>query len=332
MAGRAAAASGSMRRLLISLVFVLVAVALAGGYLWKRSQPKPAGIAYAGQDRVTLWSSTAQVREPVATLHYGEPVAVLVTFGDRVEVRTGAGVVGWVGADRLVQPELWQRVVALTARSRPMTVQARGVTRVPSNLHIEPGRDAPVIGQLRKNARVEILGRAVAKWAPGSGKAPRMEDWLLVRTTIPPVGELAGWLLGRFIDLTLPDPLPEYASASAMRVVGWYELARVTDPTAGVKPYYLVVATRGREGQPCDFTMIRVYTWGFRRKQYETAYVENNLCGLLPVEVAAQPDGEYLFRFTALTEDGKQVETYRMRQTMVKPERTLAARRRSRRR
>jgi hypothetical protein len=309
-----------MRRILISLLIVLVAVAVAGGYWWKRSQPKTAGMAYASKDRLTLWSSTAQVREPVATLHYGEPVAVLGIFGDHVQVRTGAGVVGWVDADRLILPDLWQRLEALAARSRPMPVQARGHTRVVSNLHIEPGREAPVIGQLGKNTPVEILGRAVARREPAEGKETHSEDWLLVRTPLPPVGELAGWALGRFIELDLPEPLRDYASASAMRVVGWYGLAQVTDPTAGVKPYYLVVATRGREGQPCDFTMIRVYTWGFRRKQYETAYVEDNLCGMLPVEVAAQPNGDYLFWFTELTETGKQVETYQMRQTIVRPE------------
>jgi hypothetical protein len=308
-----------MRRILISIVIVLLAAAVAGGYWWRRSQPKTAGVAYASQDRVTLWSSTAQVREPVATLRYGERVDVLGNFGDHVQVRTDAGVVGWVETDRLILPDLWQRLEALAARSRPMPVQARGHTRVLSNLHIDPGREAPVIAQLGRSTPVEILGRAVARREPGEGKPPRSEDWLLVRTRAPRVGELAGWVLDRFVDLDLPDPLPEYASASAMRVVGWYQLGRVTDPLAGGKPYYLVVGTRGPAGQPCDFTLLRVYTWGFKRKQYETAYVQDNLCGMLPVEVAAQPNGDYLFRFTGLTENGKQVETYRMRQTIVRP-------------
>src|SRR5208283_2187719 len=41
----------------------------------------------------------------------------------------------------------------------------------------------------------------------------------------------------------------------------------------------------GPDGQPCDFTLIRVYTWGAGRRRYETAYVESNLCGTLPILV-----------------------------------------------
>jgi hypothetical protein len=321
-----------VRRLLIFFLLVLLALVAVGAYWWEHGRAKPVGAAYIAERQVTLWSSTAQVREPVVTLHYGERVAVLASFGDRVQIRSPEGAVGWVDQDRLITPELWERRDALLARARSMPVEARGHTRVRSNVHVDPGRSASVIAQMGGNTPVEVLGRAVARWEPGGRLLARAEDWLLVRANAPQLGELAGWVLGRFIALDAPPPLPDYATTSAMRIVAWHELASVTDPRAGAKPYYLVVGTSGPEGQPCDFTMLRVYTWSLARQRYETAYVENDLCGMLPLEVAAQPDGDYRFHFTELALSGKRVDAYRMRATMVRRVGSAQARGTSRRR
>jgi len=64
-----------------------------------------------------------------------------------------------------------------------------------------------------------------------------------------------------------------------------------------VKPQYLVAGTRGADSQPCDFTNIRVYTWNPKKSRYETAYIENNLCGMMPVRIGTGPKGEPEFRF-----------------------------------
>jgi hypothetical protein len=96
-------------------------------------------------------------------------------------------------------------------------------------------------------------------------------------------------------------------------VVGWDQLNTVSD-ASGTKPQYVVAAARAGEGQPCDFTSIRVYTWGTQRQQYETSYVENNLCGRLPVRVTQGLDGPE-FRFN----DEKNIEhAYRLMQTVVR--------------
>src|SRR5277367_6494814 len=39
----------------------------------------------------------------------------------------------------------------------------------------------------------------------------------------------------------------------------------------------------GPEGQPCDFTALRVYTWGKQKERYETAFVESDVCGKFPI-------------------------------------------------
>ena len=128
-------------------------------------------------------------------------------------------------------------------------------------------------------------------------------------------GLVAGWVLARFIELDLPDPVKNYASSADLRVVAWFELNRVPDGSGGEAPQYLVAGSRGAEGQPCDFTMLRVYTWGTRRKRYETAFVESDLCGRLPIRVSRGEKGPE-FRFTQA--DGGGQRTYFMQQTAVR--------------
>jgi hypothetical protein len=127
---------------------------------------------------------------------------------------------------------------------------------------------------------------------------------------------IAGWVLARFIDPDLPGPVRDYASSADLRVVAWFELNRVDDGSGGQTPQYLVAGTRGGEGQTCDFTMLRVYTWGKARKRYETAYVESDLCGSLPIQVSQSPSGPE-FHF-AEADQGSVDRKYVMRQTVVR--------------
>ena len=62
--------------------------------------------------------------------------------------------------------------------------------------------------------------------------------------------------------------------------------------------------------------MIRVYTWGTVRKRYETAYIESDLCGRLPIRVTGDPAGPE-FRFAEDSENGPE-RTYVMHQTSVR--------------
>ena len=127
---------------------------------------------------------------------------------------------------------------------------------------------------------------------------------------------IAGWVLARFIEPDLPGPVRDYASSADLRVVAWFELNRVDDGSGGQTPQYLVAGTRGGEGQTCDFTMLRVYTWGKARKRYETAYVESDLCGSLPIQVSQSPSGPE-FHF-AEADQGSVDRKYVMRQTVVR--------------
>jgi hypothetical protein len=328
-----------MRKLLIGFVVVLVIVVVA--YLHFHHSKPPLETAYAGGRQVTLWSTTAQVREPVATVNFGERLSVLERFGDQVRVRTTSGVVGWISQDQLLSPDSWQKAKNLEAQTATLPLQARGHTRVLGNLHIEPARESPRIRQLDRGVPVELFERRTvdvpsspaATGSDGAGagppSAPRKEDWWLVRAQVPDqTGQgaqgggkaaFSGWILGRFVDLDVPAPLPDYASSAGMRIVAWFELNHIVDAAGNARPQYLVLGTRGPEGQPCDFTLMRAFTWGEQRQRYETAFVESDLCGKLPVRLTpAKAGGDAMFAFEDWSAGTSEMRTYRMHQTIVR--------------
>jgi hypothetical protein len=154
---------------------------------------------------------------------------------------------------------------------------------------------------------------------------------------------IAGWVLRRFVKYEIPAELLDYSNQ--YRFVGWFELSRVAagtqedaiahgkgpgPPESGAseapapgsteKPQFLVAGIQGPEGQSCDFTLLRVYTWGAARQRYETAYVESNLCGTLPIRVqpATAPGGNAAFAFTNNGKAGEEQREYAMHQTSVR--------------
>ena len=332
-----------MKRKLLIAVPLLALVTLVAWML--RPKHETLSQAFVSEKAAPLLSGIAQVREQIGMLHYSERVDVIGKRNDYVKVRTNSGVVGWVDSKQLMDPPLWQRSIKLVDQTRGMPVQAHGRTKVSTNLKVSPGRTEARLYQFGRNVPVEIVGRAVADWvqvtdekdASNDPQGTKKEHWLLVRAvaTRPP-GEastrtaepanttqpgdqtvpIAGWVIARFVELDLPDPVREGASSANLRPVAWFELNRVSDP-AGDKPQYLVAAARGPEGQACDFTALRVYTWYVKKSRYETAFIENNLCGQMPVRVGKGPKDEPEFRFHVVG-SAKDERVYRLIQTVVR--------------
>lgn len=351
------------------LIPAVVLLAIVGLIWWaRRKPPETYSVAYVTDRSAIVWSTTAQVRQRVADLKYGQRVAVLGHSGDEDEVRSDDGIQGWVDTQLLMAPDLWQHATDLLARARAMPVQASGHTRAVSNVHMEPSRTAARVFQFGRNVSVVVLDRKVAAAPAPSASAsiaaesapegdaagtsasssdaaqPKQEDWLLVLHVAQQSGgaanaaagsaaaasqngddgsnsasaadiPIAGWVLARFIELDPPATIADYASSSALRVVAWMVLNKVPGD-GGQRPQYLVAGARGGEGQPCDFTALRVYTWGQARQRYETAYVENDLCGQFPIRTSGTPDGAE-FRFAELDENNAE-RVYRMKQTVVR--------------
>lgn len=319
-----------MRKILLGIC--LLSVAGFAAYWHSRSKKPVLPVAYAGDKKITLWSTTAQVREPVATVDFGDRLEVLNHAGDYAEVRGTKGATGWVEERQLMSSDLWDQAEAMLSKSREMPIEAVGHTKVVTNMHVTPGRNAARIRQFPGGVPLDVFERRVVDIPEsaataerkdgnsGSGDAPKREDWWFVRAHPEGQDPVAGWVIGRFIDLDLPAPLPDYTSAADMRPVAWFVLNEVADPSGEKKPQYLVLGSHGPEGQPCDFTMIRGYTWSIKHQQYETAYVESDLCGYLPVTLnsPAQPGGDVLFHFQDTSEQGNSVREYRMRQTIIR--------------
>ena len=330
-----------MKRKLVIAVPLLSVVALLAWYF--RPKHELLGEAYVGEKTATLWSSVAQVRQPLDTLHYGDRVDVVGRRNDNLKVRTAAGQLGWVEGRYLIDAGLWQRSIKLLKEVQSMPVQAHGRTKVATNLRVSPGRGQARLYQFGRGVPVEILERSVADWVQvtdekdtGDQPETKKEDWYLVRgiATRPPaettsrVAEttatqpgdqtvpIAGWVIARFLELDLPDAVRDGSNSANVRPVAWFELNRVSD-ASGDKIQYLVAGARGAEGQPCDFTTIRVYTWNLRKERYETAYIENDLCGRLPVELGKGPKGEPEFHFREMGSN-TQPRVYRLMQTVVR--------------
>src|SRR5262249_33842730 len=182
-----------MKRKLLIAVPLLAIVAVTAWFF--RPKHESLGEAYVSEKSVTLWSSMAQVREPIGTLRYGDRVDMQARRNDFVKVKTAAGTVGWVDGRLLMDPALWQRSEDLLKQAESQPVQASGRTKVATNLRVEPGRTAPRLYQFGRGVPVQIVSRAVADWQQASDEkessAPqetKKEDWFLIRglATRPP--------------------------------------------------------------------------------------------------------------------------------------------------
>src|SRR5437868_13977574 len=96
-------------RTLSRWILALVLLGLTIGIWWVRRRLQQFPFAYIGDPGAVLWSTTAQVRQQVFTLAYGQKVAVLRRAGDQAQVRSTEGIQGWIDARELMDASLWER-------------------------------------------------------------------------------------------------------------------------------------------------------------------------------------------------------------------------------
>src|ERR1700722_10934324 len=146
-----------MRKMLLG--FGLVLIVSCGFFLRLHRTKAPIDTAYAGDRQVTIWSTTAQVREPVATVNFGERLDVLDRLDDEVHVRTASGVIGWTSQRDLISADFMQRSKDLDAKAGQSAVEATGRLKALTNVHLAPSRDSPRIRQLGKDTPVDLFTR-----------------------------------------------------------------------------------------------------------------------------------------------------------------------------
>jgi SH3-like domain-containing protein len=284
---------GPSRTKWLTGVLVLAMVALAAC----RNRHRVLEVAYVSAPQATLRDQVAAIYNRVGTVKNGERVEIVDREKRFARVRTATGIEGWVEQRYLVDQKTFDGFQKLIQETQNAPVQAPGVLRNETNLHITPGRETEHLYQLVSGAKVGILKRAVAEKQTGAvpaarpvatkpgGKVPAgpvLEDWWLVRDDQGRVG----WVLARMVDIDVPLEVAQYAEGQ--RFVAFFVLNQVQDGDKKV-PQYLCVLTEPHDGSPYDYDQIRVFTWNVRKHRYETAYREHGLDGVLPVSVTQEP-------------------------------------------
>jgi len=255
-------------------------------------------IAYVSAPQAALRDQVAAIYNRVGNVKNGERVEVLEHEKRFSKVRTASGIEGWIEQRFLVDQKTFDAIQKLTQDNQSDPVQAPGILRNDTNLHVTPGRETEHLYQLTAGAKVLILRRETAekqaaapvskpaKQLPSTAKneapvgAP-LEDWYLVRD----INNRVGWVLARMVDVDVPLDIAQYAEGQ--RIVAFFVLDQVPDGDKKV-PQYLCVLSEPHDGLPYDFDQIRVFTWNVRKHRYETAYREHGLNGILPVTLTTQ--------------------------------------------
>ncbi len=258
-------------------------------------------VAYVSAPQAALRDQVAAIYNRIANVKNGERVEVLEREKRFARVRTSTGIEGWIEQRFLVDQKTFDGLQKLTADNQNDPVQAPGILRNETNLHITPGRETEHLYQLAAGAKVAILKRATADkqsgatpppsavaTRPGTTKlgakasaGPVLEDWWLVRDDQGRVG----WVLSRMVDVDAPLEIAQYAEGQ--RFVAFFVLDEVPDGDKKI-PQYLCLMTDPHDGLPYDYDQVRVFTWNVHKHRYETAYREHGLDGVLPVTITKQ--------------------------------------------
>jgi hypothetical protein len=217
---------------------VLAVVFLLGLSACNRKGHRVLEVNYVSAVQATLRDQVATMYNRVGTVKNGDRVEVLEHEKRFSRVRTATGIEGWIEQRYLVDQQTYDGLEKLTRENLNDPVQAPGVLRNDTNLHLTPGRETEHLYQLSAGAKVSVLKRSTAEKQPGAALAPAavegktsgksssgpvLEDWWLVRDAQNRVG----WVLARMVDLDVPLEVAQYAEGQ--RFVAFFVLNQVQD-------------------------------------------------------------------------------------------------------
>jgi hypothetical protein len=269
-------------------------------------------VAYVLPSSLEVVDTPAEIRLAVESVKAGDQVQVLLRTRNWAKVELADGRTGWVECKDLLGSQTYEASQKLLKEMESLPVQAEGHTPQSINLRFEPSRDSPPLAQLPNNQKLDVFGRKIVE-RPSQleqpSSPPVKEAWYLVRA-----GTRAGWVLGRFVSLDVPEPLGAYAQGS--NIVAWLVLNTVPDEDRQV-PQYLAAERVGN--QDVDFTRIRVFTWWVKNQRYVTAYVESELRGYFPIRVVQTGNVPY-FRLHLVDKDANKIQkVYGLFATITRP-------------
>jgi hypothetical protein len=252
-------------------------------------------VAYVSAPQAALRDQVAAIYNRVGNVKNGERVEIVDREKRFARVRTASGIEGWIEQRFLVDQKTYDTLQKLTQDNLNDPVQAPGVLRNETNLHITPGRETEHLYQLASGAKISILKRATVDKQAGTPPAakfvggkpsktpsgPVLEDWWLVKDDQKRVG----WVLSRMVDVDVPLEIAQYAEGQ--RFVAFFALDEVQDGDKKIQQYVCLM-TDPHDGLPFDYDQVRVFTWNVKKHRYETAYREHGLNGFLPVTITQE--------------------------------------------
>ena len=279
---------------------------------------------HAQHEYVYVWMRDLDLRDRVAPVNTrvahvvnGDRLEVLDREGRFLQVETSDGKVGWVEEHEVLDQATYDKFQQLAQESAKDPVLSKGILRESYWLHDEPSGTSDRFYLLPPNTKLELLERvSVAKPeamplvpAGKTAAAPELEDFWLARDAEGQVG----WVRGGALDEDAPESIAVLIPDE--KVVAAYVIRTVRDPEAGTAdgmvPEYLAALTPWKAGLPYDFDQIRVFTWNVRRHRYETAYLEHDLEGYLPVKMGQERFGretDPVFSFVVATGDTARID------------------------
>jgi hypothetical protein len=128
------------------------------------------------------------------------------------------------------------------------------------------------------------------------------------------------------LSMAIPDEVAQYAEGH--RITSYFPLGQVQEGDVKKSNWLWTTITKGLE--PYEFDSFRVFVWSRKHHRYETAYIERNVTGHLPVMVNNSGDSP---SFTLILEndDGQLVrktysfEGFRVRMVRNEPFRAAPA-------
>ena len=137
----------------VMVPLVLAALLLAPGC--GRGRHRVLEVAYVSAPQAALRDQVAAIYNRVGNVKNGERVEVLEREKRFARVRTASGIEGWIEQRFLVDQKTYRRPAEAHADNQNDPVQAPGVLRNETNLHVTPGRETEhlVSACLRRESR-----------------------------------------------------------------------------------------------------------------------------------------------------------------------------------
>src|SRR6202050_3973166 len=120
-------------------------------------------VNYVSAVQATLRDQLSTMYTRVGTVKNGDRVEVLEHEKRVSRLRTATGAEGWIEQRYLVDQTTYDGLQKLTQENLNDAVQAPGVLRNDTNLHLTPGRATEHLYQLSAGAKVSVLKRGTAE-------------------------------------------------------------------------------------------------------------------------------------------------------------------------